>query len=153
MDSVRTEDPEYEDPQPQQQNPGQEGDNPYRCNIGGLSLEIRILRKPDQDQGHQAEHEHAQTCRMFAEEPRLELRDRSGRLVESVTPDGGGDGWTGRLAVLVNGATAEGAEALSSLEVGPIGLLAPFVHLGAHNAHPCNIQSVGQEALPAPPAK
>ena len=47
----------------------------------------------------------------------------------------------------------EGAEALSSLEVGPIGLLAPFVHLGAHNAHPCNIQSVGQEALPAPPAK
>jgi len=52
---------------------------------------------------------------LFAEEPRLELRDRSGRLVESVTPDGGGDGWTGRLAVLVNGATAEGGEALAML--------------------------------------
>ena len=52
---------------------------------------------------------------LFAEEPRLELRDRSGRLVESVAPDGGKDGWTGRLAVLVNGATAEGAEALAML--------------------------------------
>ena len=52
---------------------------------------------------------------MFAEEPRLELRDRSGRLVESVTPDKSIDGWTGRLAVLVNGATAEGAEALAML--------------------------------------
>jgi len=47
----------------------------------------------------------------------------------------------------------KGAEALSSLVVGPIGLLAPFVHLGANNAHPCNIQSVGQEGLPVPPAK
>jgi hypothetical protein len=47
----------------------------------------------------------------------------------------------------------KGAEALSSLAVGPIGLLAPFVHLGAHNAHPCNIQSAGQSGLPAPPAK
>ena len=44
-------------------------------------------------------------------------------------------------------------DALSSLAVGPIGLLAPFVHLGAHNAHPCNIQSAGQSGLPAPPAK
>jgi carboxyl-terminal processing protease len=52
---------------------------------------------------------------MFAEGPRLELRDRSGRLVESVTPDERIDGWTGRLAVLVNGATAEGAEALALL--------------------------------------
>ena len=47
----------------------------------------------------------------------------------------------------------EGATAISSLAVGPIGLLAPFVHLGARNAHPCNIQSAEQKGLPAPPAK
>ena len=47
----------------------------------------------------------------------------------------------------------EGATAISSLAVGPIGLLAPFVHLGARNAHPCNIQSAEQTGLPAPPAK
>jgi len=52
---------------------------------------------------------------LFTEEPRLDLRDRSGRLVESVTPEGGRNDWTGRLAVLVNGATAEGAEALALL--------------------------------------
>jgi carboxyl-terminal processing protease len=52
---------------------------------------------------------------LFAEEPRLELRDRSGRLMESVAPEPETDGWTGRLAVLVNGATAEGAEALAVL--------------------------------------
>jgi carboxyl-terminal processing protease len=56
----------------------------------------------------------ARVAVLFTEEPRLELRDRSGRLVESVTLDGGKD-WTGRLAVLVNGATAEGAEALAML--------------------------------------
>jgi uncharacterized protein involved in outer membrane biogenesis len=35
-------------------------------------------------------------------------------------------------------------EALSFLVVGPIGLLAPFVHLGAHEKHPCDIQSIRQ---------
>jgi uncharacterized protein involved in outer membrane biogenesis len=38
----------------------------------------------------------------------------------------------------------KGAEALSTVVVGPLGLLAPFVHLGALNAHPCNIESIGQ---------
>jgi uncharacterized protein involved in outer membrane biogenesis len=41
----------------------------------------------------------------------------------------------------------KGALALSSLAVGPIGLLAPFVHLGAHKKHPCDIQSIGQSGL------
>jgi uncharacterized protein involved in outer membrane biogenesis len=41
----------------------------------------------------------------------------------------------------------KGALALSSLAVGPIGLLAPFVHLGAHKKHPCDIQSIGQLGL------
>ena len=57
----------------------------------------------------------ARVAVLFMEKPRLELRDRSGRLVESVTPAGGKIDWTGRLAVLVNGATAEGAEALAML--------------------------------------
>ena len=38
----------------------------------------------------------------------------------------------------------KGALALSSLAVGPLGLLAPFVHLGAHEKHPCDIQGVEQ---------
>jgi len=47
----------------------------------------------------------------------------------------------------------EGASALSALVVGPLGLLAPFVHLGAHNAHPCNIESIGQLGLESPDTK
>jgi len=44
----------------------------------------------------------------------------------------------------------KGAWALSSLVVGPLGLLAPFVHLGANKKHPCNIQSIGQLGLKSP---
>ena len=41
----------------------------------------------------------------------------------------------------------KGALALSSLAIGPVGLLAPFVRLGAHKKHPCDIQSIGQLGL------
>jgi hypothetical protein len=41
----------------------------------------------------------------------------------------------------------KGAKFLSALAVGPIGLLAPFVHLGAHKKHPCDIQGIGQLGL------
>jgi uncharacterized protein involved in outer membrane biogenesis len=44
----------------------------------------------------------------------------------------------------------KGAKFLSTLAVGPIGLLAPFVHLGAHKAHPCDVQSIGQLGLKIP---
>jgi uncharacterized protein involved in outer membrane biogenesis len=44
----------------------------------------------------------------------------------------------------------KGASALSALAIGPLGLLAPFVHLGALNAHPCNIESIGQLGLQSP---
>jgi uncharacterized protein involved in outer membrane biogenesis len=44
----------------------------------------------------------------------------------------------------------KGAKALSALAVGPIGLLAPFIHLGAHKKHPCDIQSIGQLGLNIP---
>ena len=37
----------------------------------------------------------------------------------------------------------QGSWALSSLAIGPLGLLAPFVHLGAHKAHPCDVPSIG----------
>ncbi|MGD8271920.1 MAG: AsmA family protein [Desulfobacterales bacterium] len=47
-------------------------------------------------------------------------------------------------------ALTRGARALSALLVGPIGLLAPFVHLGAHKAHPCKVQSIGQLGLKTP---
>jgi carboxyl-terminal processing protease len=52
---------------------------------------------------------------MFAGETALQLRDRSGRLLEEVDSDGNGQGWPGSLSVLVNGATAGGAEALALL--------------------------------------
>ncbi len=45
------------------------------------------------------------------------------------------------------------ASALSTLVIGPLGLLAPFVHLGALNAHPCNIESIGQLGLQSPAEK
>jgi uncharacterized protein involved in outer membrane biogenesis len=38
----------------------------------------------------------------------------------------------------------KGAKALSALVVGPVGLLAPFVSLGAHQKHPCDVQSIGK---------
>jgi hypothetical protein len=38
----------------------------------------------------------------------------------------------------------KGAEALSTLVVGPLALLAPFVHLDAYKKHPCDIQGIGQ---------
>ena len=36
---------------------------------------------------------------------------------------------------------------LSALVIGPLGLLAPFVHLGAYEKHPCEIQSIGKLGL------
>ncbi len=46
---------------------------------------------------------------------RLQLRDRTGRLVDSVERDAAPPAWPGPIAVLVNGATAGGAEALALL--------------------------------------
>ncbi len=48
---------------------------------------------------------------------------------------------------------SKGARALSALVIGPLGLLAPFVHLGAHKKHPCDIQSIGQLGLQSPASK
>ena len=42
------------------------------------------------------------------------------------------------------------AGALSTLAVGPIGLLAPFVRLGANKNHPCDVQSTRQLGLNIP---
>ena len=58
-------------------------------------------------------------------------------LAAKVSPD--------KLSVLKKGALG-----LSSLVIGPLGLLAPFVHLGVHNPHPCNIESIGQLGLQSP---
>jgi hypothetical protein len=38
----------------------------------------------------------------------------------------------------------KGVKFLSALAVGPVGLLAPFVNLGAHEKHPCDIGSIGK---------
>ena len=47
----------------------------------------------------------------------------------------------------------EGAKFLSTLAVGPLGLLAPFVHLGANKKHPCDVGSTGQFGLNIPADK
>ena len=38
----------------------------------------------------------------------------------------------------------KGVKFLGALAVGPVGLLAPFVNLGAHQKHPCDIGSIGK---------
>ncbi|MEN8757582.1 MAG: hypothetical protein ABF303_03890 [Desulfobacterales bacterium] len=43
-----------------------------------------------------------------------------------------------------------GARALGRLAIGPLRLLTPFVSLGAHEKHPCEIQSIGQLGLQSP---
>lgn len=45
---------------------------------------------------------------------------------------------------------SKGARALSAFVIGPLGLLAPFVHLGANKNHPCDVQSIGQLGLKIP---
>jgi len=39
----------------------------------------------------------------------------------------------------------KGVKFLGHLALGPYGLLAPFVHLGSHKKHPCDIPSIGQQ--------
>jgi len=39
----------------------------------------------------------------------------------------------------------KGAKALSALVIGPLGLLAPFVNLGAYKAHPCNVYNIEKQ--------
>jgi uncharacterized protein involved in outer membrane biogenesis len=39
----------------------------------------------------------------------------------------------------------KGSRALSAFLVGPVGLLAPFVNLGARKSHPCNLTELGGE--------
>jgi len=51
---------------------------------------------------------------LFTEGAPLELRDRSGRLLESVSP-APHERWSGKVFALVNGATVGGAEALAML--------------------------------------
>jgi hypothetical protein len=45
----------------------------------------------------------------------------------------------------------KGAKFLSVFALGPAGLLVPFVNLGAHQANPCDIESIKELGL-RPPA-
>lgn len=47
----------------------------------------------------------------------------------------------------------KGARALSTVLVGPVGLLAPFVNLGAGKSHPCDMTELRGEGLQSTPAK
>ncbi len=46
-----------------------------------------------------------------------------------------------------------GAEGLSSLVVGVLGLLAPFAHMGAQESHTYDVKGIGQTGLGAVPPK
>jgi len=59
--------------------------------------------------------EAGEAAALFAHGPLMHLRDRSGKVVESVNGSRVGTAWDGEIAVLVNGATAGGAEALASV--------------------------------------
>jgi uncharacterized protein involved in outer membrane biogenesis len=50
-------------------------------------------------------------------------------------------------------ASTRGARALSTLVVGPLGLLAPFIHLGANKSHPCDVSSIRPLGLNIPAEK
>jgi len=47
----------------------------------------------------------------------------------------------------------KGAEMLGALALGPIGLLAPFIKLGAHKKHPCEVKHLGELGLSVPAEK
>jgi uncharacterized protein involved in outer membrane biogenesis len=47
----------------------------------------------------------------------------------------------------------KGAEMLGALALGPIGLLAPFIRLGAHHKHPCEVKHLGELGLSVPAEK
>jgi hypothetical protein len=44
----------------------------------------------------------------------------------------------------------KGAKALTALAVGPVGLLTPFVTLGSHQKHPCDIRTIKEIGLKIP---
>ena len=46
--------------------------------------------------------------------------------------------------------SSKGAKFFSTLALGPVGLLAPFVHLGAHMKPPCEVKSLGELGLSVP---
>jgi uncharacterized protein involved in outer membrane biogenesis len=48
---------------------------------------------------------------------------------------------------------SKGARALSAFVVGPVGLLAPFVRLGAKKQHSCDVKNLGGEDLQSMPAE
>jgi len=52
---------------------------------------------------------------LFAKGDVLLLKDRGGRVMETLRAAGTGDAWSGGIGVLVNGGTAGGAEALAAL--------------------------------------
>lgn len=76
--------------------------------IESLLLDLRNLTGDDPRKA-------AEVAGMFGSTTQLRLRDRSGRLLESVESSASSPAWDGSISVLINGATAEGAEALAAL--------------------------------------
>ncbi len=71
-----------------------------------LLLDLRNLTLPDARRA-------ATLAGLFTTGPILSLRDKKGKVVETLEAAGAGEGWNAPVAVLVNGATAGAAEALA----------------------------------------
>jgi Periplasmic protease len=71
-----------------------------------LLLDLRNLTLPDARRA-------AALAGLFTTGPILSLRDKKGKVVETLEAAGPGEGWNAPVAVLVNGATAGAAEALA----------------------------------------
>lgn len=54
----------------------------------------------------------------------------------------GGSIWDPTVSPDITSATTKGAKALSAFALGPAGLLAPFINLGARNKFPCDLQDL-----------
>ncbi len=78
---------------------------------GALTLLLDLRNLADQ-----RPRDMAATAGLFKSGPLLQLRDRAGRLVETIeAPESGRPAWQGTIAILVNGATAGSGEALASV--------------------------------------
>lgn len=92
----------------------EELDDVHSRGVGSLLVDLRNVADTD-PRGVKA------AAGLFSAGPLLHLKDRAGKLLESVESEGSGTPWQGAIAVLVNGATAGSAEAFASLVQSELG--------------------------------
>jgi carboxyl-terminal processing protease len=92
----------------------EELDDVHSRGVGSLLVDLRNVADTDPRGVKPA-------AALFSSGPLLHLKDRAGKLLESVECEGSDTPWQGAIAVLVNGATAGSAEAFASLVQSELG--------------------------------